>query len=80
MIDQQMSFQVNVVDIKSLDMPAPKAQVSGQREQPAKQANTTERKQIGDSARRPELCSVEVVAEDGIEPPTQGFSVLCSTD
>jgi len=22
----------------------------------------------------------EVVAGDGIEPPTQGFSVLCSTD
>jgi len=22
----------------------------------------------------------EVVAEDGIEPPTQGFSVLCSTN
>jgi len=23
---------------------------------------------------------IEMVAEDGIEPPTQGFSVLCSTD
>jgi hypothetical protein len=40
--------------------------VSAQREQPAEQANTTERKQIGASARRPDLWSVEVVAEDGI--------------
>ncbi len=23
---------------------------------------------------------VKMVAQDGIEPPTQGFSVLCSTD
>ncbi len=26
------------------------------------------------------LVETEVVAEDGIEPPTQGFSVLCSTN
>ena len=26
------------------------------------------------------LGEVRVVAGDGIEPPTQGFSVLCSTD
>jgi len=26
------------------------------------------------------LVFLEVVAGDGIEPPTQGFSVLCSTN
>ena len=26
------------------------------------------------------LLQTEMVAQDGIEPPTQGFSVLCSTD
>jgi hypothetical protein len=26
------------------------------------------------------IIDLKVVAQDGIEPPTQGFSVLCSTD
>ena len=30
--------------------------------------------------RYPSTIILKVVARDGIEPPTQGFSVLCSTD
>ena len=35
---------------------------------------------FGEAVEQLNLGDLEVVAEDGIEPPTQGFSVLCSTN
>ena len=35
---------------------------------------------VAETKKPPEVVAFEKVVMDGIEPPTQGFSVLCSTD
>ena len=53
---------------------------SGKRERRVAQLheNYTEGRQP--FARRDDNCLIRLVAKGGIEPPTQGFSVLCSTN